>query len=115
MQDIAVLLMLCVATAVGTFFSGIMPLFVPLSQRGLRQVEYWGAGLLIGAALTVVIPEGISSIYQGRHCDEYAPRKGKPRVAAVTPSLMASRDLVATCLLGGYLLMLLWVGAAKHG
>ncbi|WFD00196.1 hypothetical protein MYAM1_002943 [Malassezia yamatoensis] len=47
--------------AIGTYAIGLLPLFFHLSRNGLRMLELWGSGLLLGAALTVVIPEGIAS------------------------------------------------------
>ncbi|CAB4064358.1 SLC39A9 [Lepeophtheirus salmonis] len=37
---------------------GSIPLFVPLSGEKLKMVSVLGAGLLLGTALTVIIPEG---------------------------------------------------------
>jgi len=49
------LLLVCVAMAVGTFAIGILPLVFHLSRGGLRKLELWGAGLLLGAALTTLV------------------------------------------------------------
>ncbi|WFD21053.1 hypothetical protein MCAP1_003309 [Malassezia caprae] len=96
MRDSVWLLAVCCALAAGTYVVGTMPLAFRLSRGSLRKLELWGAGLLLGAALTVVIPEGISNVYRGRvchgdHVDE--------------PHLLHSKDLVAFCLLSGFLLM----------
>ena len=90
------LLLVCVAMAVGTFAIGILPLVFHLSRGGLRKLELWGAGLLLGAALTVVIPEGIANVYKGR-----IPQDGD----TTKVTWMASKDLIALCLLIGFLLM----------
>lgn len=34
---------------------GILPLVFHLSRGGLRKLELWGAGLLLGAALTTLV------------------------------------------------------------
>ncbi|KAF6767400.1 Zinc/iron permease [Kalmanozyma brasiliensis GHG001] len=48
---------------VGTLVCGLAPLSLPLSHRMMRVLEVFGAGLLVGAAVTVVIPEGASSLF----------------------------------------------------
>jgi hypothetical protein len=77
--------------SVCTYGVGTLPLAFQLSRHSLRKLELWGAGLLLGAALTVVIPEGIQNVY--------ASRADGARYA------LPPKDLVAFCLLGGFLLM----------
>lgn len=48
---------------VGTLVCGLLPLSLPLSHRMMRVLEVFGAGLLVGAAVTVVIPEGSSALF----------------------------------------------------
>uniref|UniRef100_A0A0K2TBB5 Zinc transporter ZIP9like [Takifugu rubripes] n=1 Tax=Lepeophtheirus salmonis TaxID=72036 RepID=A0A0K2TBB5_LEPSM len=52
----------------GSYLAGSIPLFVPLSGEKLKMVSVLGAGLLLGTALTVIIPEGILTLIKG-----YAP------------------------------------------
>lgn len=93
------LVAVCVAMAVVTFVVGTLPLAFRLSRSALRKLELWGSGLLLGAALTVVIPEGVSNVYQGRQeC-----RDGRP--VQVSDGYHA-KDVIAVCLLSGFLLML---------
>ncbi|WFD28545.1 hypothetical protein MNAN1_003557 [Malassezia nana] len=96
MRDSVWLLAVGCTLAVGTYVVGTMPLVFRLSRSSLRKLELWGAGLLLGAALTVVIPEGISNVYRGRICHDHQPKE---------PHLLHSKDLVAFCLLSGFLLM----------
>ena len=77
--------------SVCTYGVGTLPLAFQLSRHSLRKLELWGAGLLLGAALTVVIPEGIQNVYASR--------------AAGARYALPPKDLVAFCLLGGFLLM----------
>jgi len=56
---LATLLYLSMAMFVGSFFAGLVPLFVVLPERRLAQLTLYGAGLLVGAALIVVVPEGM--------------------------------------------------------
>lgn len=48
---------------VGTLVCGLAPLSLPLSHRMMRVLEVFGAGLLVGAAVTVVIPEGSNALF----------------------------------------------------
>lgn len=69
------------------------------------MLELWGSGLLLGAALTVVIPEGIASVYKGsRLAHDGAP-------ANDAHGRLTSKDLIAACLLSGFLLMFMYVGS----
>lgn len=58
-----VLVILCVVMLVGSYLAGSIPLVMKLSDEKLRLVTVLGAGLLVGTALTVIIPEGIRSLY----------------------------------------------------
>ncbi len=62
MSSFPTLLALTGSMALGTFLFGVLPLLLPLSRRSLRFVELLGAGLLLGAALTVVLPEGVGTL-----------------------------------------------------
>lgn len=63
---------------VGAFVSGYLPLSVNLSSAKLRIVTIFGAGLLVGTALIVIIPEGIAMHYDSQlaeknsHAHEHA-------------------------------------------
>ena len=94
MEGGAVLCLTCFFMGLCTYVMGTLPLAFHLSRQSLRKLELWGAGLLLGAALTVVIPEGISNVY--RH---QIPSRD------ATTSLISSKDLIAVCLLSGFLLM----------
>jgi zinc transporter 9 len=47
----------------GGFLPGMVPLWCSLSPNRLRFITVFGAGLLIGTALIVVVPEGINLWY----------------------------------------------------
>lgn len=58
----------------GTFICGIIPLYLSLSKTKLRMLEVIGAGLLVGASMTVVLPEGVQALYSakgGQHFHEH--------------------------------------------
>lgn len=70
------LLVLATSMFVGSYAAGSVPLLVnlsevcafsiPTSQSRMRMVTVFGAGLLIGTALAVIIPEGVESLYSAQ-------------------------------------------------
>lgn len=63
------ILLLSLAMFVGCLIAGYIPLSFPLSQRKIQLFTILGAGLLVGTALAVIIPEGVDAIYhqEGAH------------------------------------------------
>jgi len=61
----------------GSYLAGSIPLFISLSEEKLQLVSVMGAGLLLGTALSVIIPEGVQTLnmaYSGHnahHDDEH--------------------------------------------
>lgn len=64
------LLLLVIVMLVGSYLAGNIPLVVSLSEEKLKNVSIFGAGLLVGTALTVIIPEGIRSLYEESKLEE---------------------------------------------
>lgn len=58
-----ILVFLAVVMLIGSFLAGIIPLVVTLSEAKLKIVSILGAGLLVGTALIVIIPEGVRMLY----------------------------------------------------
>lgn len=77
MESIVFLTFLSIAMFVGSYVAGMIPLAVTLSGRTLRMVSVLGAGILVGTALAVIIPEGINTLYS----PQFTP---KAAVTAVT-------------------------------
>ena len=50
-------IMLC-----GSYLAGSVPLFMPMSENILHLVSVMGAGLLVGVAFAVIVPEGIQTL-----------------------------------------------------
>ena len=51
-----------------------------LQQKRLRMISILGAGLLVGTALAVIIPEGVHALYESQehgelHCELRAGKK----------------------------------------
>ncbi|VDD76580.1 unnamed protein product [Mesocestoides corti] len=71
-----VLLLLCILMFFGCYLAGYIPLAFNYSPSNLRIITIFGAGLLVGAALAIIIPEGVATIYdmqvELRHSDENA-------------------------------------------
>jgi zinc transporter 9 len=49
----------------GCYTAGSIPLLFSLSEKALRKFTVLGAGLLVGTALIVIIPEGIEALFSG--------------------------------------------------
>lgn len=47
---------------VGSYGAGSAPLFMPMSEEKLHLVSVMGAGLLVGVAFAVIIPEGVLTL-----------------------------------------------------
>ena len=50
-------IMLC-----GSYLAGSVPLFMTMSENILQLVSVMGAGLLVGVALAVIVPEGMQTL-----------------------------------------------------
>ncbi|KAI5694936.1 hypothetical protein M8J75_007938 [Diaphorina citri] len=62
MEESFFLILLCLVMLGGSYFAGLIPLVVSLSESKLQTVSVFGAGLLVGTALAVIIPEGVRSL-----------------------------------------------------
>ena len=77
MDDMWTLILLSFAMLVGCYLAGAVPLAFNLSDEKLRLVSVLGAGLLVGTALAVIIPEGVHAMlspsgdhHEGHHVVE---------------------------------------------
>ena len=86
-MSLLLLILLGIIMAVFSFLGGILPLFLNIRQDGSYLSSLFGAGLLIGSALGVIIPEGILLIVEF-----------KESVEAV----------IALCLITGFCVMILF-------
>ncbi|CAF0810422.1 unnamed protein product [Adineta steineri] len=55
--------MFSLAMFLGSYLSGLVPLAFNLSENKMRYITVLGAGLLVGTALAVIIPEGVHALY----------------------------------------------------
>merc|ERR1719158_992035 len=54
--------MLSLVMLFGSYLAGSIPLFISMSEEKLQLVSVMGAGLLVGTALSVIIPEGMQTL-----------------------------------------------------
>ncbi|KAF7630999.1 hypothetical protein Mgra_00008774 [Meloidogyne graminicola] len=64
LMDEPILALISLTLFVGSYFSGCIPLFFTLNEKRIRIASIFGAGLLVGTALCVIIPEGISALME---------------------------------------------------
>ncbi|UZJ54577.1 hypothetical protein CBS101457_003897 [Exobasidium rhododendri] len=65
------LILQSIGMLLGTLLCGTIPLHLPLSKTKLRVLEVMGAGLLVGASMTVVLPEGVSALFKAEPEQEH--------------------------------------------
>lgn len=56
-----------------SFLAGALPLSFSLSQSQLRLISSFGAGLLIGSCLIIILPEGIEAIAAAAALSRHSP------------------------------------------
>ncbi|XP_070973659.1 zinc transporter ZIP9-like isoform X1 [Oncorhynchus clarkii lewisi] len=59
MDEAIAIILISVAMFLGCFLLGLIPLLMKLSEKRLQFVSVFGAGLLCGTALAIVLPEGV--------------------------------------------------------
>ncbi|OCT77562.1 zinc transporter ZIP9 [Xenopus laevis] len=59
MDGLVVVFLISLAMFLGCFLLGLIPLAFKLSEQNLQIVSVFGAGLLCGTALAIIIPEGV--------------------------------------------------------
>ncbi|KAH3853328.1 zinc transporter ZIP9-B-like isoform X1 [Dreissena polymorpha] len=127
MDDIWTLLVLSLAMLIGCYLSGIIPLSVNLSEDKIKLMTVLGAGLLVGTALAVIIPEGIHAMEIGSSsADHHHEEKTSVHAAGNHASedhehghsepLFDDHQLIGITLVSGFILMLLidQIGGGGH-
>lgn len=56
----------CAAMFLGAFFVGMVPLVVDLDPGNVRLMGVFSAGLMLGCALAVIVPEGAEAFFEAR-------------------------------------------------
>lgn len=62
MEGLGQLIIFSIVMLVGSYGAGSAPLFMPMSEEKLHLVSVMGAGLLVGVAFAVIIPEGVLAL-----------------------------------------------------
>ncbi|KAM3716118.1 NADPH-dependent diflavin oxidoreductase [Dirofilaria immitis] len=86
MDGFYLLLYLSITMFVGSFLAGLIPLAFNMSERRTRLLSTFGAGLLVGTALSIIIPEGVEALYivhMERHLPETVRNEGGSKNIAV--------------------------------
>lgn len=65
-----------------TLLCGHMPLLVNFTPSRLAQAQHLGRGLLLGAGLAIVIPEGVETVYDN------APNGGEGQSQPIAMALL---------------------------
>ncbi|XP_043237130.1 zinc transporter ZIP9-like [Amphibalanus amphitrite] len=109
MDGITTIILFSLAMLVGCYLAGLIPLTVTLSETKLQYVTLVGAGLLVGTALAVIIPEGVNTIIQGGRKAAAAPTAGSGHSHTHGEGGGAEElhSLVGLALVSGFILMLL--------
>ncbi|KAJ3085331.1 hypothetical protein HK102_000106 [Quaeritorhiza haematococci] len=63
MESFIWLLFLSIAMLAGSFLAGNIPLAFHFSEERLNLLSTFGAGVLVGTALVVILPEGVETLY----------------------------------------------------
>lgn len=61
---------MCMGMFVFTFLMGYLPTRIKTSTKIMNLIAIFGAGLLVGAALVVIIPEGMIILFSSIDKDE---------------------------------------------
>ncbi|KAJ3365397.1 hypothetical protein GGF32_009255 [Allomyces javanicus] len=84
MASFARLVGLSAAMFVGSFGAGMLPLYVPLSESGMQLMNVFGAGMIVGTALVVILPEGVETLMSAERSESEARmHNGQPATPPV--------------------------------
>lgn len=131
MDDIWTLILLSTAMLVGCYLAGIIPLAINFSEDKLKLVTVLGAGLLVGTALAVIIPEGIHAMSMATAEDQHEHHhETKEKEAGAqhggdegteanhehAHSMIDDHSLIGITLVSGFIFMLLvdQIGGGGH-
>ncbi|XP_046660351.1 zinc transporter ZIP9 isoform X2 [Homalodisca vitripennis] len=107
MEETTFLILLSLVMLIGSYFAGSIPLVMSLSEAKLQLVSVFGAGLLVGTALAVIIPEGIRSLFSSTHPHSHATTGESMTVIEMPSEEPDLHSLIGFSLVAGFVLMLL--------
>ncbi|XP_016967444.1 zinc transporter ZIP9 isoform X2 [Drosophila biarmipes] len=97
-EETIILILLVLVMLIGSYLAGSIPMLMKLSEEKLKFVTVLGAGLLVGTALAVIIPEGIRSLYSGNT---------RPQQRTPDPELQDYSQTIGLSLVLGFVFMML--------
>ncbi|XP_042560426.1 zinc transporter ZIP9 [Clupea harengus] len=107
MDGAIAIILISVAMFVGCFILGMIPLLIRLSEQKLQFVTVFGAGLLCGTALAVIIPEGVELLdnsWRASVCSNMALSENASESGS-TPELTNMKGLPPNFFIGVSLVM----------
>lgn len=108
MQSLAVLLLFSGSMLLGCYFAGMMPLVVSFSEASLQSVSVFGAGLLVGTALAVIIPEGVNAVIAAAKTPALSSTDSLAEKADGLSNVVDQlHSVVGTSLIAGFVAMLI--------
>ncbi|GAA5830742.1 hypothetical protein JCM11251_001060 [Rhodosporidiobolus azoricus] len=108
------LVLLATSLALGTLFFAFLPLYFRLSPRHVAAVSQASVGVLVGAALAVILPEGVAAVFEAaEHGDEggHARQGGEDRSG--DGHAHGNAGWIGAALLAGFILM--YIIDSLHG
>ncbi|ENN77581.1 zinc transporter ZIP9-B isoform X2 [Dendroctonus ponderosae] len=103
MEEVPILILLALVMLIGSYLCGSIPLFFSLSEDKLKKISVFGAGLLVGTALAVIIPEGIRSMVSENHTHNSAQQ---PVDSTVSQESSDPLSVIGISLVSGFIFML---------
>ena len=82
----------------GTFLLGVMPTWLKASTKVMNMISIFGAGMLVGAAIIVVIPEAVKVIIEAT----YDPKSGETEIVPESTAFN-----MGTAIIVGFTIMLI--------
>ncbi|GLH06923.1 Uncharacterized protein GBIM_12514 [Gryllus bimaculatus] len=109
MDETIMLLVLVIVMLLGSYIAGNIPLIMSLSEEKLQQVSVFGAGLLVGTALAVIIPEGVRSLdlAGSKDSNHAATNHATVPLTSESSNHMEAHSLIGISLVLGFVFMLL--------
>ncbi|SCV67434.1 BQ2448_5045 [Microbotryum intermedium] len=99
------LLVLASLMLVATVVASSLPQWIRFSPRRLHQLSVYSTGLLIGAALTIVVPEGVAAVYANSSSVHHDQEHGSGHNNPYRHDAHSNPANIGTALLAGFLLM----------
>lgn len=104
MEESTFLILLSLVMLIGSYLAGFIPLVMTMSEAKMQLVSVFGAGLLVGTALAVILPEGIRSLFNNGHVHEVTDGGAAAQIPKENPDV---HSLIGLSLVIGFVLMLL--------